>query len=328
MQKYQKNKYLQRIPSGSVLKLPTELPEKVAGSVTRLRLAAIYLDLKPLFYNSMILDYRTNYKALAEFLGIGGSTFRAYCKKLLKTGLATSNGAHLQLCSWKQFREIYGIETRKVTKIEKQPGQTTYLILRALVINNNLKNQEFKFWRKYFAEIELQRLTEQELVKFKNQGKINLPSKERFTKDLFEKVKKNKFWKKYFHSFIEDPANYIRAVKKAEHELKTGNTFPEFNPVFTLSCKGIARQFGRSSPGSGYYWTRKLEEAELMRVTGTSVTWAEKAYQRQSFEGINNGSYKCRTKRGKNIFFRTLPNLIRVTLKEPELIINPITHAA
>lgn len=307
VQRYENNKYRLRL-SKKKIRIPKELAPKIANNKQLLKVCSIYLELKPLYYNSLIKDYRSHYTELAAYLGLGISTLRQYINRLEGLGLVKKDGKHLVLCSWHTFRELFSIETRKIHKVDN--GYQMGLILRVLAINYNLETQKYKFWRKFFIEDQYSRYCESELAKFRTQGqKIYLETKERFARDLLYKIDKNKAWKSVFKKFCEDPYNLHKATQGALKELEAGKNIPTFNPSFTLSCRGVARIFGNKTPGAGFYWERKLEDLNLLLIQNISIRSTANANLRQNLEGYSLGIYsKTTSKLKKRVYFQTLSN--------------------
>jgi hypothetical protein len=315
VQRYENNKYARRL-SRKKIRIPKELAPKIANNKQLIRVCSIYLELKPLFYNSLIKDYRANYQELSEYLGIGNSTFRSYINRMVNMGLAKKQGNHLILASWRDFRDLFSIETRKIHKVDN--GYQMGLIIRVLAIDYNLKKQDWKFWRKYFIEDQYNRYCEGELAKFRTHGqKIALETKERFAKDLLDKIERKKVWKEVFRQFKEDPYNLGKAVQRSLKEYSRGADIPSMNPAITLSCRGIAKIFGRRTAGAGFYWSRKLEIADLLIVHPISIRSNDKVMARQNLEEISLGAYSRKIQRnGKKVYFQRLCNQIACLIPE------------
>lgn len=311
---YENNKYKVRSRAKKV-RIYKELPHKITHNKTLIKAVTIYLELKPVYYNSLIKDYKRHYSQLAEFLRIGNSTLRAYIPRLIELGLARKEGNHLILCSWEAFRDLFGIETKKAYYVDTENSVSHWL--RLIAIKENLVRQEHQFWRKLFLHDQYSLYCQNELSKFKTKGNINLVSRERFGKDLFYKVEKQKVWKQLFNKFRNDPYQIGRATKMALHELERGAEIPSINPEITLSCRGVAKLFNCHSPGAGYYWERKLEDLNLLLVHTTSIRSTDKAILRQRIEGIDLGIYERTTSiKKRKVYFQRLCNKLVPLISE------------
>lgn len=316
----QSGNILQERRGAKLLKIPKGLTAQHLSDIKELKIIALYCELKPLFYDGQIHQAKSRYNEISEYLGIGNSTLRLYLKRMLERGLITYKGKHLQLCSWKQFFDLYSLNYyggKSFFYIENR-GETQNRI-RAIYCKNNTEKQKYKFWQKFFiSELHKDHVNEtfrREIATIATTTRSNPDTLQRFTERMLDKLRGNKQFRRYYNKFKDDPHNLFKAFQIAIKEMEIGNDIPTNNPFFTLSCQGVARVLGKRSRSVGHYWEQKLKEAGMIQIQATTIRSTASAYNRQFWEGISLGVYKKRWKSGNQYsYFQNLSNQLIFTL--------------
>lgn len=313
MQVYAKNKYQLRNPD-NLIKIPIEAVPFVVQDIPTLRKHSIYLKLKPLFYCGRIQNYARHYSELAEYCELGTSTFRKYLKDMISDGLIRKDKKDLQLCSWHDYRKMTGCTTKKTVTLKQ--NQRCIDELRTLAIWENLGRQEYVYTRRAFAN---------DLIQERSVDQINLHSigkntpidqnitVQRFVDNDLPDLLKKRPYKDSFNAYKQSEWEKVKYYKRYLKLARAGiDVYDRINPIFTLSCKGLARTFGLSTPGAGHYWSVKLEQLGLIDVQkrwlfcdGNSIS---NAFWQEQETGRQMGLFQAKGKKGERLNIRMLTN--------------------
>jgi hypothetical protein len=107
-----------------------------------------------------------------------------------------------------------------------------------------------------------------------------------------------------------------QAQERTDSNLLNGikcNSTP--NPETTLSCHGVAKLYGCSTPSAGYYWEQKFKSLGHLLIYGNvieiknhrnPIIWEKEVNQ------TDNGVYGTKTRKGKKYYFKRLANSLQI----------------
>lgn len=268
-----------------------------------------WITLKPIFYSGVILQGENRIDEIAALLCINKKSLSKYIKLATDRGLIQINEkGDFIFCSWRKFFDLYGLEYtggRSFFYYDNDYNKTEYLI-RTNILKHNTEKQKYKFYRRYFIFVNYEFYVEGEIKKsreFPNKAKkIDLISMERFAADFTDRMKKSKAIRKYFRQFCDDPHTLYKALRHTEGRYRNGYN-PIYNPIFTLSCKGVARLFNRAAISTGHYWQQRLKRLGYLITTPVSI----KCNAMLELEGVA-GAYSKRGKSGDRWYRLKLTN--------------------
>jgi len=203
-----------------------------------LKAISVFYSLKFLYSGGIILDITKRYSFFANKLGISESNLRSKVKFLIKNGLIEKKNNNLYFSSFNKIKEKFKIKTQKGYKLAYKNPKELEVILKTLVLEENLHTQEFKLKEKILSE---------ELKKF---GKIE-------AKSTRKKIKR--YLRKYLSHLTEK-------YKKRELQNSNDNLLrnKRINTDLTLSRNKIANSFGRKSKSTGSRFINKAKSLDLV----------------------------------------------------------------
>ena len=316
--------------SGSrALKIPCNLSVKLCKDPKLLKAVALWLCMKPIFYNGEIRNVRGNMKEFAAALGIGSSALRYKLYTLEQKQLIRwDESGNLFLGSWKKLFSVFGIVRPGRFKFyylkDEFSPYSIELIIRRYTLSETLKKQEHEIDQKIFRD-EMKRDRQLPVLKALDQilkSQIPKESKERlgkkyidqldqlethdFTteKTLLKKVRKTGLFSTWYR---QAEAAYYRN----RHEF---DFIHEINFHVSISCLTTAKLFQCQAKSSGYYWQRRLEKARLISIKSWAIPLDESVrnYPRMIFEQ-SRGAMELHHFIGKKGIWKRLKNTFQFT---------------
>jgi len=222
-----------------------------------LKAISVFYSLKFLYSGGIILDITKRYSFFANKLGISESNLRSKVKFLIKNGLIEKKNNNLYFSSFNKIKEKFKIKTQKGYKLAYKNPKELEVILKTLVLEENLHTQEFKLKEKILSE---------ELKKF---GKIE-------AKSTRKKIKR--YLRKYLSHLTEK-------YKKRELQNSNDNLLrnKRINTDLTLSRNKIANSFGRKSKSTG---SRFIDKAKSLGLVLEDKKRVEKVRSNVSYKII------------------------------------------
>lgn len=272
------------------------LPKQEAQTLVNhplFRSLVVYIRLKPLYISGVIKNDNGHipYKKIADFCGLSLSGTRGKIKDLKNLGLVHIDyKRNIILGSWQKFTRLIGSERDQSYKHKytflnnKDIDLVTFL--RCIAYLEGRSKQIYRF-------VEKECILQTKLSLFdlnKNKGAnytevleqyANRLDNPRYIKRITKKLKKRILgsWDYYIKRaesrFYPQSEQRLKAVVESNEYLRKHNlgeniryveTYPDVNPFFTYSCKGLADLLGKSSQGSGYYIQQKMFSQGLIEI--------------------------------------------------------------
>ncbi len=299
------NKYIIR-RNRSFIKIPKRLPQIIAKDKKLLKPFAIYFELKPLYYSSVIKAAKSNYPELCNYLGISINNLRQKIADMVRLGLAWWDKKDLRLLSYEKASELFdlGRYYHRVKNLGK-----TELTLRYLALHENLKVQEYTITKK---------IINNEIV---NEYLSGLPIEQLKTIASIPESVKSLLKASCYKRLAGAIKKSIELLKRKYQERTDLNRIScaldsrTPNPDATLSCMGVAKLFSLGSPAAGYYWEQKFSRNNLLAISGDVLTiknGRSALVWDKIVNGENNGVFTKTTKKGKTHYFLRLPNTLKL----------------
>lgn len=220
------------------IKINKSLVSIVSRDRQWIKALSVFYSMKYLYTGGIILNISKRYCEISEKLDISESNLRSKVKFLIKEGLIQREYNNLTFIGFNKIKEKFKIKTHKSFKIPYKNPKELEVYLKLLVLEENLKKQEFKVQENIIKE---------ELKKF---GKIEA----RTTK---KKIKK------FLRSNIQHLTEKYKK-RELDYSLNSKSNTKKLNTDVTLSRLGIARNFGRISKSTGSRFVRKIKNMGLL----------------------------------------------------------------
>jgi hypothetical protein len=220
------------------IKINKSLVSLVSRDRQWIKALSVFYSMKYLYTGGIILNISKRYCEISEKLDISESNLRSKVKFLIKEGLVKKESNNLIFIGFNKIKERFKIKTHKSFKISYKNPKELEVYLKLLVLDENLKKQEFKVQENIIKE---------ELKKF---GKIEA----RTTK---KKIKK------FLRSNIQHLTEKYKK-RELDYSLNSKSNTKKLNTDVTLSRLGIARNFGRISKSTGSRFVRKIKNMGLL----------------------------------------------------------------
>lgn len=223
-------------------KVPTKinkeiLPKLVDDTSLRKKLA-IYFDLKHLYISSIILNYKSRYKEIADHFGISDSNLRGKIKMLKEDGLVRSEGKNLVLVSFKKFRKKFNLKSKDSYWFEFTPHIEE--MMDYILLNKNQLKQKNAFVKKEVKE----RCAD--------------------SKDPITRRKIKQFVNKNYDKIAS--RNLVCGLESVVNK-----DFSKANPNFTVSRQGAAKVLFRKSKSTGSRRIKRLVKLGFITDTPHSI---------------------------------------------------------
>ena len=326
------------------LKVPVGMATAICKDKALLKPLMVYFSIKPLYYSGVLLNAKSRYCEIAEYIGISSSNLRsklAWLKKHHIVWFDKKKNLHLcgleKLCNFINQNLNTNLKNKKCHEIRNE-GRTEYR-LRALAIHESRLKQTEAVKAKVFSH---ERCSDEK-------GIIPTKAWERYHKNLTECTYKNRKLRqqknRMLRTYTPFAPKHINLVDKYEKLYQSNmrgdgrdgvtqnqhqedeyiETCPSGTarivPRITLSCTGISRLFGQNSSSSGYYWEQKLKDMGLLYVKGKSLRIKNTNSLLRSCIRLNGGYYNAIThervplftritQKGEHLLFLTLSNQI------------------
>lgn len=271
------NKYLEFLNdrrTNRPLKIPRYLSKELLKDRQLLKSLCVYLELKPLFYDSRFHNGYKRRRTLAKYLCMSFTAFNYKLKRLEKYGfIKFDSRGDLILCSWDEFFTILGhrkTDNRKYRfyKLKNIYPNSEYLIRYYAIKENFARQREIidkKLYRQHFIEskqMDLMKevdkiLKDNSIAILDRQRAVNILT-DRINEISSEDVENDKTFRKYKKKGVIDDL-YIKGCANWFKEIARFNSFPSINFDISISCKKMAEIFGLSSAGSGHYWQQVMK---------------------------------------------------------------------
>lgn len=199
---------------------------------------SVFYSLKYLYSGGIILNITKRYSELAKILGISESNLRSKLNFLINEGLIIKENNRLCFVSFNKIKEKFKIKTFKSYRIEYDNPKELEIKLKLIILEENLKRQEYKLQEKIINE---------ELKKF---GKIE-------ARNIIKKIRKK----------IKSNISYLtEQYKQRELNFSLNNNYSskKINSDITLSRNSIAKQFGKIHKSTGTRFIKKLKNKGLV----------------------------------------------------------------
>lgn len=313
------------------LKVPRYLSQLILNNNQLMKAVCVYVELKPLFYDGRIYNYKKNKYNLARFLNMGQTSFNYKIERLIKHGLVSIDArGDLLLCSWNKFYLNFGHSTDNRRKFQfyklKNEISNSEFFLRFYAVKENFERQknaiDKKIYNKNFKDnLESSILKEIQLVHTSNN--IAILDRQRIITGLIEKLSRVdslKLTGDYDYQKFKKGAKfnlmYLDEMKTYFKERSTFNHNSRINFDISISCKKMAEIYNLSSSSSGWYWQQLLKNV-FWKIEPRSIFIKDmntfRFYHEQKSGNLSHHYFEGR-KRG---IFRRLTN--QITLIEPTL---------
>jgi len=315
------------------LVIPNGLATLIVKDNSLLKPIALYLELKPLFYSSVIVARKNKksllYNDIATYCGISSASVQQKIKQLIKLDLVWFDESNnLCLASLKKLCELFSLSSKQKHKLENtylnQNKKTkavcsTELILRTLAIKENFYKQEITLHKKLFAH-EIKDL--ESIKKRYPEAEHVSPKKawDRYMAWITSNLSHNdKHLTTLYKRLMQKPESYLAKHYKKMYEDRTnGVEHFTINPEITLSCQGVASLFKLNSISTGYYWQQQLAQHNLLNIVNDRIQYIPHncmLVHLQQSEG-NRGVFHVNRKKkisgiSEKKFFYTQPNLLQ-----------------
>lgn len=220
------------------IRIHKSLLTKLSQDNKWLKAMSVFYSLKYMYSGGIILNITKRYSEIAKFLGISETNLRSKINFLIEKGLIEKNNNKLIFISFNTIQKKFKIKTFKSYRIEYDKPKELEIKLKLIILEENLKRQEYKLQEKIINE---------ELKKF---GKIE-------AKTTIKKIRKK----------IKSNINYLTEQYKQrelDYSLTNNYSSKNINSEITLSRNSIAKQFGRTHKSAGSRFIKKLKTKGLV----------------------------------------------------------------
>lgn len=130
------------------LTIPKNLSAIICKDNALLKPLTVFYQLKSLYVGGSIHRIRSRYKEIADKFGISMSKLKYCLKWLYSNGYAEIKGHELRLISNRKVKELFDIPTNKKDTIPFDTSDNTETRIKALSVQQGLKQQEYKIKEK------------------------------------------------------------------------------------------------------------------------------------------------------------------------------------
>jgi hypothetical protein len=280
-------------------KKPLKIPRNLAALMVKdrqlMRAMAVYLELKPIFYNGMFKKGRQNRSTIAEFLSMSPASYAYKLRLLIEKGFCRYDKAgNLYLCSWSDFYSLF--DRPKIKRrfyYIKNEYCDTYIFLKYYAIHENFESQKKALERNIIKDHfnygnDLAHL--QQINAVIKDNSIALKDKQRRITEITFKMEQNRGtqskhkvrkWKKW-GGFAQA---YREAQLRAEQSYTMHNASTQTNFRITVGCKKFAELIGLNAPSSGHYWQQKFKLAQIAIIDRAPVVFVPDANPYRDADG-------------------------------------------
>lgn len=293
---------LQMRANNSTIILPKQLPFFLVSDIKKLRSLTFLLRLKSLYYSSTIINIKSRHAEIAEFLGIGLSTWYKLLASWKRVGLVHVTD-HLHIAKYETIYKHYEINELH-TRGQKVPNDQNVLKrLKAINLRLSIDKQQRKFALKLAVTDRCNMAAAAAGTSIEKQRAVNFNDIKQTVEHQYNTKRK---YKKAVLTYGTDPATISHWISVNMAAWQAGEHAAN-NALFTLSCEAAGKIMGRSASQASRI-IQDMAAADIVSVQPTIIQCNAAAYYSRYYDNATPGVWQYRKQNGDVIYLRKLAN--------------------